>query len=469
MRGRTLAAGVVGATLVGAAARCVPEFACEDDGQCDAGPGGRCEAERCVYDAAAGTTGATNATSEPTGDETVGGGSTETGEPAECHAFDVALADSGKATGVALAADGTAYVVGATSTDPWELRIKRLAPTGEEVWSERVATIEFAGEAFPDRDTDVWARVFLAGDELTVVHSQRKPPDSEQDGVYVQTFAAETGASRVLSGLLVVADRSLRGAAAPGAGELVIAGETDDNVWYQRVTREGDSWSAAWPEPQGFESPGGFFFPEIAQAIAALPGGEAMVGGTWDHGVMADDNPFRGWLRRVNAGGATGCECFREDAGVLALARGAEGALYVGGFLQTDQPNMQPPQAEWWLARMDTGCGQGCPAAWELHEDGQAQYVDFYRAEFVQDAIYALAPLPDGVLAGGNSDNAPLVVQIAADKTERWRMPVSSAAAKGAALALAVAEDGRCVTIAGSVDYANYDARRWWVRRVALP
>lgn len=477
MRGRTIAAVVVGAALVGAATRCVPAFVCESDAQCDLGGGGRCEAGVCRYDLVAttgvapptepGNTGPDDGMSSGGLTEASASETSETGEPAPCHKYDLPLADSGKATGVALAADGTAYVVGVTSTDPWELRVKRLSPTGEEVWSERVATIEFGGMSYADRDTDVWARVFLAGDELTVVHSQRMGMESEQDGVYVQTFAADDGTSRVTSTALVTADRSLRGAAAVNAGELLIAGETDENVWYQRVTRDGDAWSAEWPEPPGFSPAGAFFSPEIAQGIAVLPGGEAMVGGTWDHGLADTDNPFRGWLRRVSAGGGKACECRREGAGILALTRGSDGALYAGGFLQTPQ-DMGEPQAEWWLAR--TGCENDvCPVAWELHEPGPAAYTQFYRAEFVQDAIYALAPVGDGVLAGGNSDNRPLVVQIRGDKKELWRMPASSAAPKGAALALAVAEDERCVTIVGSVDYADYVDRKWWVRRIVLP
>lgn len=453
------------AALLGAALACVPGFVCEEDAQCNNGEFGRCNAGTCEYGAAPATdTPGTSAAPTEVSED----GASATGPAAGCEEFDVAFdSDSGKATGVVLGPDGATYVVGVTSSDPYELRLKRLRADGAEDWTVVVAATDLGNTAFADRDTDIWARVFLDGDELIVAHSQRKDAVSEQDGVYIQRFAL-AGGSLGASDVLVVPDRSLRGAVMPGAGELLLAGETDDNVWYQRVTRTGDAWTPKWADPPGFTPQGTFDAPEIAQAIAAIVGtDEVMVGGTWDHD--GELHLFRAWLRRVAAGGADACECTREGAGILALAAAGDESLYAGGFLQTAQADpMQPPQSELWLARVGASCPIDCMDLGSLHEPGLTPYTDFYRAEFVQDAIYALAPLGEGVLAGGTADNRPVVVRVIGDE-ETWRLPPSGAASKGAALALAVSDDESCLTIVGSADYSNYTARRWWVRRVLLP
>ncbi|WAS95644.1 hypothetical protein [Nannocystis punicea] len=439
--------------IVASVAGCVPPpFQCGEDAACDLMPGGRCEAGRCSYEATSTTTGGTTA---PTGGEVTGGA-------ASCEAWERALAIRGKATGVALADDGGAYVVGFTSEVPLELRALRLDDAGEVGWSHAVDGTESPSV---DDDTDLWARLFVhQADELVVVYSRRDPDDvtiTVKTGPHVRRLAAEDGAVIGEADELALQTQSLRGVSMPDAKTMLLAGERQDDVWYQSAALLGGVWSPAWPAvPEPFAPDADFDSPAIAQAIAlSSVGDEVAVGGTWN---LPDGDAYTAWVRRVAlADGAVACACEVEAAGIVALLPAEDGGLFVAGYRQD-----RSMRSAAWIARLEPTCAPACPIAWEQSIPGAEADTYFGRAELVRDAVFALMPAPGGVIAAGTVDREPWAARYADDGAEQWVMERGTSS--GAALAIAASTDAACLTLVGSEKYGNYAERRWWARRVAM-
>jgi hypothetical protein len=514
---RSSAEILLGAALfaVGFAHACVPPFTCETDEQCDAQPGGRCDDDNhCVYDDASTGPGTTAASIDPTTagpgpgpdattdspattdtpatdspattqpaetdsntttapDPTTGIPDTDTDEtttvdptdppdPPPCDPLDELYPFSGKPTGLAVAPDGTIYLAGVSSSGALLLSVRQIHPDGTPGWVND--DNETAGGS-SDHDTDIWLRAFLDGDELVVVYSERTLADNNQDGPYVATFAAANGDIVGTSTLAASLDRSLRGASMVDAGTMLVAGENDENLWYQRLDRAGTDWDPAWlSDPDGF-TPTDFYRPAIAQGIAVVPGGgRVFVGGTWDDDT--EEGLYRAWLRGLSlATGATdACECERFDAGVLALAVGAGGELYLGGFQGFGTSGT-------WFGRFDAAaCPTNCELDWDGGVTGSVANTEFYRAEFVQDAIYSVVAVPGGAVFAGALDKQPFAARYDADGSgPTWDLSNPAAVGNATVLAMSVSPDGSCLTLAGSADYSNYADRTWWVHREQLP
>lgn len=447
MRGQAVAWAIAGMVTGGCAP---PPFKCVDDGSCDLMAGGRCEAGVCRYDGTA-TEPSTTAATEPT-----------TGGPASCAVWERPLGLPGKATAVALADDGGAFVAGFTSAAPLELRALRLDAAGEQVWSHAV---DATASPSVDDDTDLWARLFVpAADELLVVYSRRDPDDQTvtvKSSPHLRRVAIDGSGVVGEADELALQIHSLRGASMPDAKTLLLAGERQENIWYQRAASIGGVWSPAWPaQPSPFTPDAAFDSPAIAQAIA-LAGDEVAIGGTWN---LPEGDAYTAWLRRVAlADGAVACTCEVEAAGILALLPADGGGVIVAGYRQ--DPSMRSSA---WLARVEPSCAMACPIAWEHAIPGAEADVYFGRAELVRDAVFALVPAPaGGVIAAGTVDREPWAARYADDGAEQWVM--ERGASSGAALAIAVSEDASCLTLVGSEKYGNYAERSWWARRVALP
>ncbi len=458
------------AAALAAGPACAPPFRCKEDRQCDAEAGGRCVASECVYPGAgtsppATTTASSAETSAASTSETSTSETTAaetTGEPASCEPWDVVLADAGKATDLALAPDGGVFVVGVTDVAPFELRVRRLGPDGAVRWSHVLAETHSTGI---DDDTDVWARVFVHGpaDELVVLYTRRMSEGSVKLGPFVHRVSASDGASLDLRDDLARSYHSLRGATMADTDALLLAGERQENIWYQRATRSGDTWATQWPaEPVPFDEAAKFNDPAIAQAIAPL-GAAVVVGGTWDH--EPDDDVYSAWLRRLDPGtGATECACDLQGAGLMAMAPTRDGDLFVAGLAQDGA------QSQLWVGKLPTGCPLDCAPVWQDLVAGKSADTYFVRAELVRDAAFTLLPLPSGgLIVGGAVDKRPWAARYTDDGTRPWLMDISAKVSAGAVLAAAVSADERCLTLAGSKDYFQYGVRRWWVRRVALP
>lgn len=458
--------GVLAAALLLAAGHaCVGEFVCHDDSNCDLAVGGRCRDNRCEYGGEGGET-IDGTTADPP-DET-------TGAPAACDEYDVVLLERGKATGLAVAADGDALVVGVKATDdaPSAIRATRLSPTGEPRWTAGLADTD---NAQIDDDTDIWARAFLvdpAGELLTVVYSLRTVNETDVSvkfGPYVREVNATDDTLRPLDDGLVGYYQSLRGVVMRDAKTLLIAGERQDNLWFQYATRSTGAWTPVWPDlPAPFDADAGYKTPAIAQAIVHLAAPGTLVGGTWDR--VVDENDYSAWLRRVDNAGAAACECDAPGLGVLAMATTSDGVL-VGGLAQDGA------RSHAWLARLDPTCPLSCAPsdqagsslAWETRVPGVVADDYDARPELFRDVVLTLAPLADGsFIAAGSLDGERWVAGYTAAGEQRWVMPDSPGASPGAALALAVSPDERCLTIAGSDDYHDYARRKWWVRRIVL-
>ena len=164
----------------------------------------------------------------------------------------VLLEQTGKATGLALARDGGVFVVGVgeATGETGQLRVMRLAADGSELWNQLLA--DTYGDTL-DNDSDVLARVFPptpGGDELTVVYSLRKlnkvMMTSVKSGPYVHRVSASNGATIDVDDELSLSFRSLRGVEMPDPDTLLLSGEREDNIWYQRGTRDGAAWLPAW-------------------------------------------------------------------------------------------------------------------------------------------------------------------------------------------------------------------------------
>lgn len=459
------------AAALAASPACVPAFRCSEDARCDLAAGGRCVDGVCHYDAAGSSDAATSttsaaSTSNVSATSTASSGPGDTDAPAACEPLDLVLADAGKATGVALAADGGAYVVGVTDVAPTQLRAQRLAPDGDVVWNRELAGTH--GGTLDD-DTDVWARAFLAdpaADELLVVYSLRTQTGmdpSVKRGPYVHRIATADGGSIDLRDELIASYRSIRGVAMPADNSLLFAGEREDNIWYQSATREGSAWTPAWPDPPSFfDATAGFKDPAIAQAVAPISSA-VIVGGTWDR--EPDQDAYSAWLRRLSpATGDVACMCDVQGAGVMALAPAGDDAVFVAGFTQDDA------LSQLWVARVEAACPLACTPTWQDRVPGKLGDTYFYRPETLRDVAYALVPLPGGgVIVGGTVDKKPWAARYADDGARPWLMEDSEQVPTGAVLAAAVSPDERCLTLVGSENYLELQTRRWWVRRVQLP
>jgi hypothetical protein len=452
------------AMLLAAGPACVGEFRCREDSNCDLAVGGRCIDSVCNYGVTVSDSAATTDAPDVT-----------TGEAPACDEYDVVLLERGKATGVALAADGDVFVVGikAAGDTPSDVRATRLSPTGEARWTASLAETD---NAQIDDDTDLWAHAFMpdpAGELLTVVYSLRTLNDdavSVKFGPYVRDVNVTDGTLRPLDDGLVGYYQSLRGVVMRDAKSMLIAGERQDNLWYQYATRSTGAWTPVWPDlPVPFDELAGYKTPAIAQAIAPLAAPATLVGGTWDRVLDQDD--YSAWLRRVDNAGATECECDTPGLGVLAMASTGDSVL-VAGLAQ------EGGQSHAWLARLDPTCPLTCTPpdqdgsslAWQTRIAGAV--VDDYdaRPELFRDVVLTIAPLADGgFIAAGALDGKRWIAGHSADGDQRWVLPDSPGESPGAAIAIAVSPDERCLTITGSDDYHDYDRRNWWVRRAKLP
>jgi hypothetical protein len=248
----------------------------------------------------------------------------------------------------------------------------------------------------------------------------------------------------------------------PDADTLLLSGERDDNIWYQRGARDGTAWLPAWdPEPVPFDADANFNNPAIAQAITALPDA-VIVGGSWN---VAGDNVYSAWLRRLGpADGAVACPCELANAGVMAMAPAGMDAVHVAGFAQDGT------QTQLWLAKLGATCPMNCVPVWEEKVPGKFADAYVLRAELLRDLAYTIVPLADGgVIVGGTVDSKPWAALRAADGTWPWTMEPSPNVALGAVMAASLSADERCLTLAGSKDHLELGARQWWVRRIPLP
>ena len=464
---RLLAAGVSLAALYG----CVAEFHCSEDSSCDLKAGGRCVAGRCDYSGAATTGGPGSATDAATvPDPATSTGVAESEAPAGCEPWDVVLKDDrGKATGLALTADGAVLVagVGVADGDPAAIAVRLLSASGEPGWRSELADTE---NATLDDDTSLWARPFLhdpAGDELMVVYT-RRINNAElvpvETGPFIHHLAVADGGVRPVDDDVIAYYQAIRGVARPDADTLLFAGERKDNIWYQRATLSDEVWTATWGPVEPFAMTAGYYNTAITQAIAAVDAG-VLVGGSWDE--VVDQDIYSGWLRRLTAtSGAVECSCKLPDVGVMAIAPAGDGSLVLTGLAQ------EGGQSKLWLGKLDPTCPLVCAApdtsfAWAHKLAGAAPNTYYRRAELFEDAGFAIVSLAGGELVvGGALDGKPWVAGYSATGERRW---VNERAAPGAVLALAVSPDERCLTIAGSHEYLDFTDRVWWVRRIALP
>lgn len=468
---------------------CVPEFTCSEDADCDSKPGGVCQVGVCNYDdpAASSSTlgpdsssttkpGPTSDATDPAATDPGPSSDTDptgdTDAPSICAEYDRLVPDSpGKATGVALLPGEEVVVVGITDLGPSRVLVKHLDAAGEPLWTGVLADTDNQSEV---NERDLWARVFVSGpDEALVAYSLRtlEMDVSVRSAAYVQTVDLAGHTVAPARDELSLDYRSLRAAAMPTSGELLLAGERKDNLWYQRATIADVTWTPAWPEvPALFAPDAAYYDPATAQAITAIAGA-VLVGGTWDTDVGQMTGDYKAWLRRVDpANGAIACACeFPSGTGILALAPAADGDLRMAGF------SHDIAQSYLWLARVDPTCPLDCsePGSslkWDIGVPGDD--VDDYssRAEFIRDAAFAIHPLADGgVIVGGQVDEAPWAARYSASGMKTWELDDSAGVPRGAALALAVTGDDRCLTIVGSEHYLVHGDRTWWARRVQLP
>lgn len=502
MRKRTwLWTGVAG-VLAGLAGACSGTFVCSEDSNCDLSPGGRCVAGTCEYSPSGTTSTATGGSStssgEPTtaptsgatvattsvdtstsgatvGDASISGSTTATttdtttGEPVDCEAWEVLLDEPGKATGVIQLPNGDAVVVGVSyAGDPHVLAKRLLADDGETVmmWGEPI--VETVDDNYV-QDVDVVARVLKSdAEDVLVAYSIRNPNENGNPprGPYLARVAVEDGKVLARYEKLGEVNRSLHDAVMPDPDNILFAGHKAYEAWYTRAQLQDDlveKWAAPITPINAMN--GLWDDSERARAIAVLSDA-AVIGGTWD---AADGEPgdFHAWLRLVDYNsGQEQCTCVDDGAGVLALAVTSNGQLFFGGFHQTSQSAL-------WLARAETvGCPLNCHSATVISESGQSIDTEFEHAERVRDAVLALHPLANGgVVAGGTLDGKPWLARYTEGGQKLpWNTEPSMDAPTGAVLAIAVSDDDRCVTVAGSENYHTkaLAERTWWVRRLKL-
>lgn len=209
-----------------------------------------------------------------------------------------------RAYGVAVAPDGSIYLAGVTDTlaGPFDAWLRKLGPSGAEIWTRTYDSVAKSHEFFYDVAVDA------TGGAVAVVGRERRNDIGQAYNWLVQKYdsAGTLLWTRSYSGPgYFYDDEASRVAFAPN-GDVVAAGfETNvlgDNadVVVRRYSAGGD---LLWHRTYGSEAPG-YTGDDYAQGVAVDAAGDVYVAG----GIKAKDPPSSKtdrWIRKYSADGNT--------------------------------------------------------------------------------------------------------------------------------------------------------------------